>query len=107
MPFRPVRRLQPPVFLGISWQTAPFIATRSYICAHFLKKSRHINGLRFVVGANITEGGSCGTSLPTRGHDQPVLVAVMSRTSLRPSRGLKVTDMGRPGILTKTGRSNN
>jgi hypothetical protein len=58
----------------------------SYHLCNILKKSRRTNGLRAIVGANITEGSLGATCGP----------------------GLKVTDIGRPGILfSKMGRSNN
>jgi hypothetical protein len=56
----------------------------SYHLCNILKKSRRANGLRAIVGANITEGVLEGGLV------------------------LKVTDIGRRGILfSKMGRSNN
>ena len=58
----------------------------SYHLCNILKKSPRTNGLRAIVRANITEGPLGATCGP----------------------GLKVTDIGRPGILfSKMGRSNN
>jgi len=56
VPLRPFGLLATPYFRAFSWRTAPFIATLSYICATFLKKPCHINGLRSTSSApNITE----------------------------------------------------